>query len=110
MLALAWIWSASADDRFKDLSTRLGASLCAGIGGQAGGAEYNGLHLAYRLLCASSPVSRAWRPIELPSGRIVVFHGYFHNAAEIAAELGTDTQDLARLYGLAVEEWGDDAE
>jgi len=46
----------------------------------------------------------------LPSGQITLFHGYFDNAREIASELATDENDLARLYGLAVERWKDDAE
>jgi asparagine synthase (glutamine-hydrolysing) len=43
-------------------------------------------------------------------GRIVVFHGYFDNANNIAAELGLDGADHAQLYGLAVERWGDEAD
>ena len=46
----------------------------------------------------------------LPSGRVAAFHGYFDNANAIAAELGEPAADLARLYGLAVERWGDEAE
>jgi asparagine synthase (glutamine-hydrolysing) len=110
MLALAWPWTASAGDHFKGLSARLSASLCAGIGGDAGRVERHGLHFAYRPRRSSSSIVRAWRPSELPSGRIAVFHGYFDNASEVAAELATDEHDLARLYGLAVERWKDDAE
>ena len=36
------------------------------------------------------------------------FHGYFDNAADLAAELAAPTADLALLYGLAVERWGDE--
>lgn len=39
-----------------------------------------------------------------------MFHGYFDNAAEIAAQLGTAPTDLAHLYGLAVDHWGDSAD
>jgi asparagine synthase (glutamine-hydrolysing) len=46
----------------------------------------------------------------LPSGRSVVFHGYFDNPADIAAQLGIDSTDPAELYGLAIERWGDEAE
>ena len=107
MLALAWPW---ADRAPPGLSARLGASLCAGIGGHAGAAEIGGVHFAYRPLRSTAALSRAWRPALLPSGRTVVFHGYFDNAAEVAAELGAPAADTARLYGLAVEQWGDDAD
>ena len=50
--------------------------------------------------------SRAWRPAVLPNGKIVLFHGYFDNAAAIAADLGSHDDDPALLYGLAVEHWG----
>ncbi|HET9335864.1 MAG TPA: asparagine synthase-related protein [Sphingomicrobium sp.] len=110
MLALAWSSSVGASNRSNGLSARLGASLCAGIGGHAGTSVRNGLHLAYRPLHSSSSFGRAWQPAELPSGRIALFHGYFDNAGDIAAELATDEHDLPRLYGLAVERWHDDAE
>ena len=41
---------------------------------------------------------------------MAIFHGYFDNATVIAAELGVDRLDLARLYALAVEQWGDQAD
>lgn len=41
---------------------------------------------------------------------MAIFHGYFDNAAAVAAELGTDRLDLAGLYALAVEAWGDQAD
>jgi asparagine synthase (glutamine-hydrolysing) len=110
MLALAWRWDGTARDRPANLSERLGASLCAGIGGHAGSAEVEGIHFAYRPLRSTAALNRAWRPASLPSGRIAVFHGYFDNAAAIADELGTDANQLSRLYALAVERWGDDAE
>ncbi len=110
MLAVAWPWADAARERNSRLSERLGASLCSGIGGHAGAAEAGGLHLAYRPLRSTPALSRAWRPAILPSGRVVVFHGYFDNAAAIAAELGASPNDLGQLYGLAVERWGDEAE
>ena len=110
MLAFAWSWDHAAPNRQTRLADRLGASLCAGIGGYAGTAEIGGLHVAYRPLHSSPGLSRTWRPAVLPSGRIVAFHGYFDNARGIAAELSTDARDLAQLYGLAVERWGDEAD
>lgn len=110
MLAFAWPWGNSASDRFRGMSQRLASSLCAGIGGDAAAAELDGLHFAYRPLRPNSPLSRTWRPAKLTSGRIVLFHGYFDNAAGMAAELRADSIDFARLYGLAVERWGDEAE
>lgn len=109
MLAFAWPWGGTSEDRPRTLSTRLAASLCAGIGGHAASAEIDGLHFAYRELRSSPASSRAWRPVSLPGGRIAVFHGYFDNAVSIAAELSVDATP-ARLYGLAVERWGDDAD
>ena len=109
MLALAWPWHAAADQRIHYVE-RLRTSLCAGIGGHAGGAEIAGLHFAYRALRSNAAQARSWRPATLPGGRIAVFHGYFDNAAEIAAELGADRSDLSRLYGLSVERWGDETE
>lgn len=110
MLAFAWAWDHAARDPHRGLSQRLAASLCAGIGGHAGRAQFDGLHFAYRPLRSTAALSRTWRPTILPSGRIVAFHGYFDNASAIATDLGEDETDLARLYGLAVERWGDDAE
>src|ERR1051325_6533053 len=106
MLAIAWPRQAEADYSGQRLSRRLGMSLCAGIGGKAGTAEVDGLHLAYRTLRPANGTG-TWRPSILPNGHIVVFHGYFDNASDIAAQLGTDARDLARLYGLAVDQWGD---
>lgn len=108
MLAFAWTWDKSADDR--TISRRLAASLCAGIGGQAGRVQIGQLHFAYRPLQSTLATSRAWRPALLPSGKVAAFHGYFDNAASIASELNDEGRDLARLYGLAVERWGDEAE
>ena len=89
---------------------RLAGSLCAGIGGHAGTAQIGGLCFAYRPLQSNAARSRAWRPAHLPSGRIAVFHGYFDNARALADELSVPQDDLARLYGLAVEQWGVDAD
>jgi asparagine synthase (glutamine-hydrolysing) len=110
MLALAWPWDSAPRNQYTGISKRLGASLCAGIGGHAGTAEIGGIHYAYRPLRSVESLSRAWRPSILPNGRIAVFHGYFDNAAYIAAELDTPPGNLARLYGLAVDRWGDEAE
>ena len=110
MLAFAWPWSQSDSGAPSPLSKRLASSLCAGIGGHAGSAELSGLHFAYRELRSSAATSRAWRPAILSNGKIIAFHGYFDNAASIAAELGTNGASLAHLYGLAVERWGDDAD
>jgi len=110
MLAVAWPWADPARDRNSRLCERLGASLCSGIGGHAGAAEVGGLHAAYRPLRSTSALSRAWRPAVLPSGRVAIFHGYFDNAAAIAAELGVPAENPGQLYGLAVERWGDEAE
>ena len=110
MLAFAWPWDGAASDRHPNLSDRLGASLCAGIAGHAGTAEVEGLHFAYRPLRSTAAISRAWRPATLPGGRVAVFHGYFDNAEAIGAEIGADHRDVARLYALAVERWGDGAD
>lgn len=108
MLAFAWPWG-NAHDGFGG-SARLGASLCAGIGGDSGTADVSGLHFAFRPLRSNVALSRTWRPAILPNGRIAAFHGYFDNAAAIAAELGDDFADHARLYGLAVDSWGEEAD
>lgn len=110
MLAFAWPWGENRPDKFSGISARLAASLCAGIGGHAGSAEIDNLHLAYRPVRSAAATSRTWRPSCLPDGRVAVFHGYFDNWAEIAAELGAERTDLSRLYALAVEAWGDDAD
>jgi asparagine synthase (glutamine-hydrolysing) len=110
MLALAWPWGRPDNHGSRELSKRLASSLCAGIGGHAGSAEVEGLNFAYRELQSSPALSRAWRPAILPNGEIAVFHGYIDNAAKIATELGTNATNLAQLYGLAVERWGDQAD
>ena len=89
---------------------RLGASLCSGIGGSAASAELDGLHFAYRPLRPDPALVRSWRPVRLPGDRVAAFHGYFDNAREIAAQLNTNATDLTRLYGLAVLQWGDNAD
>lgn len=109
MLAFAWAWN-DAGQRLPNIANRLASSLCSGIGGHAGAVEIGELHFAYRALGSNPALSRAWRPATLPSGRIVVFHGYFDNAAEIAKKLNASADDAATLYGLAVERWGDAAE
>jgi asparagine synthase (glutamine-hydrolysing) len=110
MLAVAWPWHAADKYNQQNLAGRLAASLCAGIGGHAGQANHEGVGFAYRAIRSTSGQARAWKPALLPTGRVVVFHGYFDNAADIAAELKVESTDPAQLYGLAVERWGDDAE
>ncbi|MGZ2411607.1 asparagine synthase (glutamine-hydrolyzing) [Sphingomonas sp. F9_3S_D5_B_2] len=110
MLAFAWAWAGDARSTSRGLALRLGASLCAGIGGHAGIAEIGNLQFAYRPLRSTAARSKAWRPAILPSGAISVFHGYFDNAAQVAAELGASANDLSRLYALAVEAWGDETD
>lgn len=109
MLAFAWPWR-DASSQPANLSERLGASLCSGIGGHAGAVVVDGLHCAYRPFRSTAALTRAWRPVALPSGRIALFHGYFDNAADVAAELDANPTDRARLYGLAAERWGDETE
>ena len=92
------------------MAQRLGASLCAGIGGTAGHAELDGLDFAYRPLGGNAAQARAWRPARLASGALVVFHGYIDNPAELSVELGAGPADFAQLYGRAVERWGSDAD
>ena len=92
------------------MSARLGASLCAGIGGQPESAVVGPLNFAYRRLDRKSVHGRSWGPAALADGRVAAFHGYFDNAAAVAAELDADASNLARLYGLAVERWGEEAD
>ncbi|HEX6741180.1 MAG TPA: asparagine synthase-related protein [Sphingomicrobium sp.] len=73
-------------------------------------AAVDGLHFGYRSLRSTMASARTWRPTVLPSGRIVVFHGYLDNPADIAAQLGADPTSPAWLYGLGVDHWGDDAD
>jgi len=110
MLAFAWPWDGASPNHNSKLAERLGASLCAGIGGHAGSTDVDGLSFAYRPLRSNAGQSRAWRPARLPDGKLVVFHGYFDNAASVAAELASPAEDVAKLYGLAVDKWGDEAE
>lgn len=110
MLAIAWSWETGEHKRHENLAARLGSSLCAGIGGNATSAKIHGLHFAYRPLGATKGLSRAWRPAILPNGRVVIFHGYLDNAAEVASALNSSSDDLALLYGLAAERWQDETE
>ena len=110
MLALAWPWATSAPSEFAGSSARLAASLCSGIGGHAGACTVGDIHCAYRALRSTKSQSKAWRPAALADGRTAIFHGYFDNAEEIAKELGANQFDLARLYALAVDRWGDKAD
>ena len=110
MLAVAWPWANNPTLRSDDIARRLGASLCSGIGGFAGTAEASGLHFAYRALRSNAGLSKTWRPAAMADGKLVVFHGYFDNFADIAVELGSDAKDHATVYGLAIEKWGDEAD
>ena len=109
MLAFAWRWGES-DFRGSGLAPRIAASLCAGIGGHAGLADIDSLAFAYRALRSSPATAKAWRPAFLESGKIAVFDGYFDNADEICQALGVRRCDPSRLYGLAVERWGGEAD
>jgi len=109
MIAFAWPWAQPHEGNDK-LSKRLAASLCAGIGGHAGEAQFARLHFSFRPLHSTVASARAWHPAVLPSGRIAVFNGYFDNAQAIAAELACDPGDLPGLYAQAVERWGDEAD
>ncbi|HEX6661066.1 MAG TPA: asparagine synthase-related protein [Sphingomicrobium sp.] len=73
-------------------------------------ARVDGIEFAYRPLRSGGAARRAWRPATLPDGRIAIFHGYFDNARDVAGQLGAEPGDLARLYGLAVDRWGEDAD
>lgn len=110
MLAFAWYWADEHAPKPEGLARRLANSLCAGIGGTSAAVDTDGLNFAYRSLTASIAAARAWRPVLLPSGRLVAFHGYFDNALDIARALDAAPSDPARLYGLAVERWGDEAD
>ena len=110
MLAFTWHWSNGDPLRFRGISDRLGSSLCAGIGGKAGTADIGNLHFAYRPIAATDTISRIWRPTVMAEGKIAAFHGYLDNAHELAAQLGADPRDVSRLYALAVDRWGDDAD
>jgi asparagine synthase (glutamine-hydrolysing) len=110
MLGVAWAWNDARRNEYLQLERRLAASLCAGIGGYAGTADIAGVHFAYRGLRSTAAAARAWRPACLPSGAIVVFHGYFDNLATIADQLSCKLTDAATVYGDAVERWGDDAD
>jgi asparagine synthase (glutamine-hydrolysing) len=110
MLAFAWPWGDAARDDYRNISARLGASLCAGIGGDAGTYKVDDIHCAYRGLQATAAQAKAWRPARLPNGKLAIFHGYFDNAASIATELGANRLDLGELYALAVEAWGEHAD
>ena len=110
MLAFSWNWHDSRNDYSEGLAARLASSLCAGIGGSAASANIENLHFAYRPLRPNPALVRAWQPVVLSSGRIAAFHGYFDNAQEVATELGVAPSDMARLYGEAVERWGEEAD
>lgn len=110
MLAVACAWSDAARDQLGQISERFGASLCSGIGGHAGTWSDEAVYCAYRHLRATAAQSNAWRPARLTDGKVAIFHGYFDNADAVAAALGADHRDIARLYAQAVEKWGDQAD
>jgi asparagine synthase (glutamine-hydrolysing) len=110
VLALAWPSDAGERHGHHKLAERLAASLCSGIGGHAGTAEAHDIYFSYRGLRSTKALSKAWRPATSPDGSLVVFHGYFDNAAVVSSQLGATSKDPALLYGLAVERWGDEAE
>ena len=110
MLAFAGELSPDVEPLAAGLSARLAASLCAGIGGEAGYARVGPIHAAYRPMQARRGAMRGWRPARTPGGRVALFHGFLDNAAELADELGTSADDLAELYGRAVDAWGAGAE
>src|SRR5829696_7156657 len=109
MLAFACVWGRKPGQS-DNLSRKLAASLCAGIGGHAGNAQVGAAHFAYRPLRSTAAQCRSWRPAVLPNGHVAAFHGYFDNATTIAHELGVPAADLSALYAAAVERWGDDAD
>lgn len=109
MLAFAWDWGRGRADA-SGAAQRLASSLCAGIGGYASAVELDGLNCAYRSLHSSPALARSWRPTRLPSGRVVIFHGFLDNAAELGRDLNGPPGEWGRLYGLAVERWGDEAD
>ena len=53
---------------------------------------------------------RTWQPARSASGRCILFHGWFDNCTQIAAELGVAGADPAAVYGAAVDRWGDAAD
>jgi len=110
MLAIAWPWDELARATSIEVGRRLSSSLCAGIGGHAAFVEIAGIHFSFRPRPSLAVAARSWHPARLADDRLVTFHGYFDNAAEIAVTLGADPGDLQLLYGLAVERWGDEAD
>lgn len=110
MLAFSWHWQRERDEAAGATAQRLGASLCAGIGGTAASADVEGAAFAYRPLRAARGFARAWHPAVSPSGAVVLFHGHLANAAEISRTLGADSTEPAAVYGLATARWGEDAD
>ncbi len=107
MLAFAVDWQAEAASNSRIAAARLAGSLCAGIGGRASAIEDGPFKFAYRPVDGRA---LAWRPARLDDGRLIAFHGFLDNADEIARALNTALGDPARLYGLAVARWGDEAD
>lgn len=105
---MAWPWGNGP--RRSDLAVRMGASLSSGIGRDAQTTRVGQLEFAYLPLRKMPRITSSWGPALLPSGKIAVFHGYFDNAPAIASELNAEPHQLARLYGRAVEEWGEEAD
>lgn len=110
MLAVACTWAGSAPSLPPDSAERLGRSLCAGIGGKTVTGTIHTLAYAYRPLGSDPGSRRQWRPANLDDGTTAAFHGYFDNAAELAAQLDHPHDDHAGLYLRAVAKWGDAAD
>ncbi|MFM5925065.1 MAG: asparagine synthase-related protein [Novosphingobium sp.] len=52
----------------------------------------------------------SWQPARTASGRLSLFHGWIDNHHDLARRLNADPNDLAALYGAAVDRWGDRAD
>ncbi|MFM5952813.1 MAG: asparagine synthase-related protein [Novosphingobium sp.] len=52
----------------------------------------------------------AWQPARTPSGKLALFHGWIDNHHALAHRLAVNPNDLAALYGAAVDRWGDRAD
>lgn len=94
---------------------RLGASLVAGLGRFAGQQRSQTAIAASALPHRDERKARTWTPATVGPA-LVLLAGHLDNVTSIAAELGTavpsrdDPAALARLYGMAVLSWGDDAD
>lgn len=91
-------------------SRALAAALCEGVGGRAASSTLDHAHFAWRPLDQQRLSGADWAPCRSPDGRHVAFHGWIDNATDIAAQLGSDPGNPARLYGEALARWGDSAD